>query len=127
MTLYGLDKRGLVNLPLLWVKDGTDCSYYKGPIDGLRLCYIKNWGKDGRDDAITLYGEDIATETRYSADIRNIAEVLDKNFIVQCLIDSYGQTVREVFSSHLQLDRDSKQRISTLALLRSRLVDYFEV
>lgn len=126
MTLYDLDRRGLVNLPLLWVKHGTEDSYYKGQIDGLRLSYIKNWGRDGQDDAITLYSEDIATDTQYSADIRYIAEELDRDFIVECLIDSYGQTVRGVFSSRLQRAKNSRRRISMLTLLRSRLVDYFE-
>lgn len=127
MTLYGLDRRGFIHLPLLWVKEGTKDSYYNGHVDGLKLLYTKNWGKDGADDAITLFCEDIATETRYSADIQHIAEQLDKDFILECLIDGYGHTVREVFSSRLRLDKASKKRVSTLTLLHSRLVDYLEV
>ncbi len=127
MTLYGLNKRGLVDLPVLWLKHGTEDSYYNGHVDGLRLLYTKNWGKDGEDDAITLFCEDIATDTQYSADIRDVAEELNKDFILGCLIDSYGHTIREVFSSRLRLDKRGKKRVSTFTLLHSRLLDYLEM
>jgi hypothetical protein len=115
-----------LHLPVVWHKWGDEKSYYLGDVGNLSLQYVQNWGRHDEDDAITLICTDYATDTKYSADITDIDEDLDQLFILNCLIDNYGQSVREVFSSRLRLDKSGKARLSRLTFFRSKVHDYLD-
>lgn len=105
MTLQDLEWQGLLKLPELkhWVSHDTDIAPTKEA--DLTLERVQMWGyEEDNDEGVRLFCID-TSGNQYEAEISHVSECLNRAFINNLLVESYGQNVNDLFCKKLEIER----------------------